>query len=361
MAIPKFIAAINQISEEKKLPKEVVLETIKTALVAAYRKDYGRKGQNIDVEISENGDIKIFIIKEVVEKTEDPYLQISLEEAKNYKKNAKIGDQVKIEDTPADFGRIAAQTAKQVIIQRIREAEREISFSEYKDKEGELVLGIVQRIEGGNVYIDLGRGIGVMFSAEQIPSEKYYPGQRLRTYIKSVERTSRGPQILLSRADSEFLIKLFEMEIPEIPGGIVEIKSVAREPGARSKIAVFSNKEEIDPIGSCVGQRGTRINAINAELSGEKIDIVLWDSDPEIFIKNALSPAKIEEVKIINKSKRESRVKVPLDQLSLAIGKGGQNVRLAAKLTGWKIDIEGAEKIEEKSKNKEQKKEDNDE
>lgn len=346
MAIPRFLAAINQICEEKKLPRDIVIEAVKEALVRAYWTDYGTKGQKVEVEFTDSGDVRFFVIKEVVEKVEDPFFQISLEEAQKYNPNAKIGEEVKIENTPKEFGRIAAQKAKNLIIQRIREAEREIAYNEYKEKEDSVVMGIVQRVEGGTVYIDLGRAVGVMPAVEQIPHERYYPGQKLRTYVKRVEKTSRGPHILLSRADVQFLAKIFEMEIPEIPAGIVEIKSIAREPGSRSKVAVVSNKEEIDPVGSCVGQRGTRINAINAELSGEKIDIVVWDADPEVFIKKALSPAKVDEVKIVNKTKREAKVKVSPEQLSLAIGKGGQNVRLAAKLTGWKIDIEGAENIE---------------
>lgn len=346
MSIPKFLAAINQICEEKKLPRDVVIEAVKRALIQAYWTDYGKKGQKVEVEFTEDGDVRFFVIKEVVDKVEDPFFQISLEEAKQYKSDVKIGEEVRIENTPKEFGRIAAQNAKNIIIQRIREAEREIAYNEYKEKEGEVITGVIQRIERGNVYVDLGRAIGILPAVEQIPHERYYPGQKLRLYVKRVEKTPRGPHILLSRADVNFLAKIFEMEIPEIPAGIVEIKAIAREAGSRSKVAVVSNKEEIDPVGSCVGQRGTRINAINAELSGEKIDIVVWDADPEIFIKNALSPAKVDEVKIVNKSKREVRVKVQPDQLSLAIGKGGQNVRLAAKLTGWKIDIEGAENIE---------------
>ncbi len=354
MPVSKFIAAINQICDEKNLPKEVVISTIEDALAAAYKKDYGKREQKVEVKFNEvSGEAKVYVIKEVTESVEDPLLQISLEDAKKVKEDIKVGDEVRIEETPKDYGRIAAQTAKQVIIQRIREAERQIAFSEYKDKEGQLLVGVVQRVEGKNVFVDLGRALGVLFPTEQIPGEKYYIGQRIKVYVVSVEQASKGPQILLSRAHPGFIEKLFEMEVPEIPAGTVEVKGVAREPGSRSKVAVASNQEGVDPVGSCVGQRGTRVQAIISELGNEKVDIILWSENPEEYIANALSPAKVSEIKV-NKKKKESKVKVPTDQLSLAIGKAGQNVRLAAKLTGWRIDIEGAEKILEKEKEKEE-------
>jgi len=345
MAVSKFTAAINQICDEKNLPKEIVIETIEAALAAAYKKDYGSKNQHIEAKFDEEtGEVKIREVTTVVEEVENPEAEISLEEAKKVKKDAKLGDQFFKEVTPTGFGRIAAQTAKQVIIQKIKEAERALIYSEFKSKEGELVTGVVQRLEGNNVYIDFGRGVGIMFPYEQIPGERYYIGQRIKVYVISVAEESKGPQIVVSRSHPGFLKKVFELEIPEIPAGTVEIKSIAREAGYRSKVAVASKEENIDPVGSCVGQRGTRIGAIINELGGEKVDIILWDEDPAKYIANALAPAKVSDIKIDNK-KKEAIVKVPEDQLSLAIGKSGQNVRLAAKLTGWKIDIEGSEKV----------------
>jgi len=349
MVTSKFTAVINQICEEKGIPEEKVIEIIENALMVAYRKDYGKKGQDITVKFNkETGEAKVFISKEVVEKIDDELTQISLEEAKKIKKDAKIGEKLTWEVTPSGYGRIAAQTAKQVIIQRIKEAERDVMFNEFKNKEKTLANGVVQQIKNDNVFIDLGKITAVMFPSERISTEKYYPGQRIRAYIIQVEQSSKGPQILVSRSHPEFLRKLFELEIPEISAGTVEIKSIAREAGSRSKVAVYSNDSNIDPVGSCVGQRGMRIQAILSELGKEKIDIVLWDSDPAKYIANALSPAKVDEIKI-DKKKKEAKVKVPDDQLSLAIGKGGQNVRLVAKLTNWKVDIEGSEKISEKT------------
>jgi len=355
MVISKLSPVIAQICEEKGLSKEVVLEIIENALAAAYRKDYGKRGQEIKVDFDEEtGKAKVFLYKEVVEEVEDPAMQISLDEAKKIKEDAKIGDKVSFNVTPSDYGRIAAQTAKQVIIQRIKEAEREVLVNEFKKKEKTLQSGIVQQVKNGNVFIDLNRASAVMFPGEQIAGEKYYPGQKIRVYILKVEETSKGPQIIVSRAHPDFLRKLFELEVPEISTGQVEIKSIAREAGFRSKIAVSSTDKNIDPIGSCVGQRGTRIQAVLSELGKEKVDIVLWDSDPATYITNALSPAKVKEIKVDKKNK-EAKVKVLPDQLSLAIGKGGQNVRLAVKLTGWKIDIEGAEEVKEKEEKTEEK------
>lgn len=355
MVTSKFTAVINQICEEKGIPEEKVIEIIENALMVAYRKDYGKKGQDITVKFNkETGEAKVFINKEVVEKIDDELTQISLEEAKKIKKDAKIGEKLTWEVTPSGYGRIAAQTAKQVIIQRIKEAERDVMFNEYKNKEKTLANGVVQQIKNDNVFIDLGKITAVMFPSERISTEKYYPGQRIRVYVIQVEQSSKGPQILVSRSHPEFLRKLFELEIPEISAGTVEIKSIAREAGSRSKVAVYSNDSNIDPVGSCVGQRGMRIQAILSELGKEKIDIVLWDSDPAKYIANALSPAKVDEIKI-DKKKKEAKVKVPDDQLSLAIGKGGQNVRLVAKLTNWKVDIEGSEKTNGENKISEQK------
>jgi N utilization substance protein A len=348
MVQTKFMAAINQICDEKGLPKDVVVSTVEAALAAAYKKDYGKRDQQVTVKIDQKtGNASVFVTKEVVDKVEDEATQISFSEARKLKKNIKIGDSVDIEQTPRDYGRIAAQTAKQVIIQRIREAERDIIFNEYKNKESDLLTGVVQRIEGKNVIVDIGKTYGIIYPSEQIPNERYYIGQRIKVYLTSVEQTSKGPQIILSRAHPGFIKRLFELEVPEILSKTVVIKSIAREAGSRSKVAVTSSQEGVDPVGSCVGQRGTRVQAIIAGLGDEKIDIVLWDSEPATYITNALSPAKVSDVKISEK-KKQAKVKVPQDQLSLAIGKEGQNVRLAAKLTDWKIDIEGVEEKKEK-------------
>lgn len=339
-----FLAAINQICDEKNIPKEIVIETVEHALAAAYRKDYGHRDQTVRVHLDQKtGVTQVFVIKEVVkEEVENDMLQISLKDAKKIKKDVKVEETVEIEDHPKDFGRIAAQTAKQVIIQRIREAERDIVFEEYKDKEGDLVNAVVQRIEGSTVILDLGRASGVLFANEQVPGERYYIGQRLKVYIVKVEQSNKGPQVIISRSHPGVVKSLFELEVPEIEAGIVEVKSIAREAGHRTKIAVTSNEENVDPVGSCVGQRGIRVQAVMAELGEEKIDIILWDEDSVAFITNALSPAKVIEIKLDEKDKKAT-VKVPEDQLSLAIGKQGQNVRLAAKLTGWNVDIEGAD------------------
>lgn len=373
-----FGSAIAQICEEKGISKEKVIETIEAAIAAAYKKDYGKKGQNIKAVFDVvSGDTKFFLVKEVVdettrefvkEKTEEegeakeaeqspeeveseetepklsrfnPERDLTLPEAKVINKKAKIGDILEISlEAKKDYGRVAAQTAKQVIIQRIREAEREAMYEEYKDKEGEIVSGVVQRIEGRNVFIDLGKSIGILFPSEQVHRENYRIGQRVKVYIDKVESSSKGPGIVLSRIHPMMVQKLFELEVPEIFAGTVEIKSIAREAGERTKIAVSSTEEGVDPIGSCVGQKGTRVMAIIDELGGEKIDIIQWNNDPEKFIASALSPAKVLKVDI-REEEHEAVVSVPEDQLSLAIGKRGQNVRLAAKLTGWKIDILG--------------------
>jgi len=367
----EFGSAILQIAEEKGIAKSVIIETIEAALSAAYKKDYGKRGQRIRAEFNEvGGDTKFFLIKDVVNETlrefvegdeqEDenaeieetvdgeeklprynPERDILLDEAKKIKKGAKIGDIIEIELEPQhEYGRVAAQTAKQVIIQRIREAERDSMFQEYKGKEGEVVSGTVQRIEGRNTYIDLGKSVGVLFPQEQVQGEMLRMGQRVKVYLYKVESDPKGPGITLSRTHPDMVRKLFELEVPEIFAGTVEIKSIAREAGSRTKLAVFSSEEGIDPIGSCVGQKGTRVQAVIEELGGEKIDIIEWNEKPEKFIAAAISPAKVVSVSI-NEDKKEAKVSVPEDQLSLAIGKQGQNVRLAAKLTGWKIDVLG--------------------
>ncbi|MFA5355232.1 MAG: transcription termination factor NusA [Candidatus Paceibacterota bacterium] len=365
MDIKNFHSAISQIAEEKGISAEKVLETIEMAIAAAYKKDYGKKGQIIKAKLdSQTGSVKFWQVKQVV--TEDmlyteeelaqmqevkeeiseenkkirfnPEKHILLADAKKLKKDIKAGEELETElETKEDYGRIAAQTAKQVILQRIREAEKESVFSEYKAKEGELISGVVQRIEGRNVFLDLGKTLGFLPREEQVPGEFYRPGQRLKVFVLKVEDSSRGSVVFLSRAYPKIISKLFELEVPEIPSNQVEIKSIAREAGSRSKVSVQSNQEGIDPIGAMVGQKGTRVMAVINELGGEKIDIIEYSEEPDKYIANALSPAKVLDVKVLPKNKAE--VSVPEDQLSLAIGKNGQNVRLAAKLTGWKIDV----------------------
>ncbi len=378
MDIKNFTSAIAQIAEEKGISLAKVLDSIETAIAAAYKKDYGEKGQIIKAKLEpESGKVKFWQIKLVVdkkmiysekeleelkekiqEKSEkvrfNPEKHIMLDEAKKIKPKIKAGQELNISLEPKkDYGRIAAQTAKQVIIQKIREAERESISEEYKSKEGEIISGIVQRIEGRNVFLDIGKTLGILPREEQVPGEFYRPGQRLKVFVLKVEQIAKGPVIFLSRAYPKLVSKLFELEVPEISSGQVQIKSIAREPGSRTKIAVASEKKEIDPIGSAVGQKGTRVMAIINELGGEKIDIVAYSEDPEKYIANSLSPAKIIEVKRLPKNK--ALAIVAEDQLSLAIGKEGQNVRLAAKLTGWKIDVRSQEeqlKEEKKPKKK---------
>jgi transcription termination/antitermination protein NusA len=343
--------ALDQIAEEKGISRVDLISMIEASLAAAFRKDYGEKNQNIVVEFNpENMATKVFDVKTVVETPteaeEDPQRLVDVEAAQKLKKKAKVGDEIRTEITPktgTSYGRIAAQTAKQVIIQKLREAERNVQFSDYKSKERTLQNGLVQRVEGDTVLIDLGKATGVLFPSEQIRGEKYSIGQRIKVLILHVEPATKGPKITLSRSHPDMVRKLFELEVPEIFNGSVEIKAIAREAGSRSKIAVISTQDGIDPIGSCVGQKGSRVQTVMAELGGEKIDIIEYSDDQVKFIANALSPAKILNVQL-NEDAKEAKVGVLEDQLSLAIGKAGQNVRLAARLTGWKIDING-EKI----------------
>jgi transcription termination/antitermination protein NusA len=338
----QFEQALNQIAEEKDLNRDEILKMIELSLAAAFRKDYGQKDQNIVVEFDPSTmGTKIYDVKTVVAEVVDPVKEFTVEQAEEHKKNAKVGDEIKIDITPksgAKFGRIAAQTAKQVIVQKIREAERGVMFSDYKAKERQLVSGMVQRIEGETVLVDLGKATGVLFPSEQIRGEKYSIGGRVKVLILHVEPTAKGPKITLSRSHPDVVRRLFELEVPEIFNGIVEVKAIAREAGSRTKIAVWSAQEGVDAIGACVGQRGTRVQVIMSELNGEKIDIISWSEDTVKFIANALSPAKILNVDL-KEGAKEAKVGVLEDQLSLAIGKAGQNVRLAARLTGWKIDI----------------------
>jgi len=375
-----FSSAIAQIAEEKGISAQKVIDSIEMAIAAAYKKDYGKKGQIIKAKLEhESGEVKFWQVKSVVTKSmiyseeelekmkekmpeEDfsfskaadgegkvrfnPEKHIMLEDAKEINPKIKAGEELEtVLESKADYGRVAAQTAKQVILQKIREAEKESIFMDYKSKEGEIISGIVQRIEGRNIFFDIGKTLGLLTKEEQVPGEFYRPGQRLKVYILKVEETPKGPIIFLSRAYPKLISKLFELEVPEIQANQVQIKSIAREAGSRSKIAVASVVEGIDPIGATVGQKGTRVGAVINELGGEKIDIIEYSENPEKYLANSLSPAKVLDVKIEQKNK--ALVIVPEDQLSLAIGKDGQNVRLAAKLTGWKIDVRGPGKAEE--------------
>ncbi|PID51948.1 MAG: transcription termination/antitermination protein NusA [Candidatus Moraniibacteriota bacterium] len=371
-----FTGAMTALAEEKGIDVDSVMETVETAIAAAYKKEYGKRGQNIRAELnSVSGDMKFYLVKEVVDETTrefidpdaeteaeevqdiivdddieeekksrfNPERDITVEDAKKKYGEVELGETVE-EELPAytDFGRVAAQTAKQVIIQRVREAERNAMYAEYKEKEGEIINGTVQRVEGKNVFVDLGKSIGVLFPREQVRGERYNIGQRVKVYVESVELDPKGPGIKLSRVHPELIRRLFELEVPEIFAGSVDLKAVAREAGSRSKIAVYTEEDGVDPIGSCVGQKGTRVNAIIDELGGEKIDIIEWSDDAEEYITAALSPATVLSVEIDDETQKATVV-VPDDQLSLAIGKRGQNVRLAVKLTGWDIDVISAD------------------
>lgn len=399
MDLKVLLVTISQIAEDKNIPQEKVMEALNQALAAAYKKEYGKKGQKIEAQIDPTtGELKFWQVKEVVdesrifsekelqkmaekgenleesEKEEDdkekkvkfnPERHIMIEEARKENPQIKVGDIIKIPlKTDRNFGRIASQTAKQVILQKLREAERDSIIETFKSKEGQVISGIVQRVEENMVFLDIGRTIGYLPKAEQTPGEFYRPGQRIKVFVLQVESTKKGPKILLSRSHPKLVSRLFELEVPEIAAGQIEIKAIAREPGSRTKIAVFSKEPGLDPVGSCIGQRGSRVGAVISELGGEKIDIIEYSENQETFIKNALSPAKVLDLKI--GPKNTALCFVSKDQLSLAIGRDGQNVRLAAKLTGWKIDVEVAptnqtdsneEKEEENPQN--QKNEDN--
>ncbi len=380
MDLKALVQTVNQIAEEKGIESARVFEAIESALASAYKKEYVKRDYNIQAKLSpETGDVKFTQIREVVDESTvntsldeeeeaneassvkgesahgasevklpryNEHRHIFLKEAQEIKPDAKLGDELEFPiQEEANFGRIAAQTAKQTILQRLREAERDSIMTEFKDREGDIVSGVIQRFERGNVYVDLGRTNGIMFANESIPGEHYRVGERLRFYVLGVQSESRIPGIILSRAHPKFVAKLFEREIPEITDGVVEIKAIAREVGSRTKVAVRSNADGVDPVGSCVGQRGTRIMAITNELGQEKLDVILWSDDPGELVGNALNPAKVKSVEVTGS--REARVFVADDQLSLAIGKGGQNVRLAAKLTGWKIDVRSQARPEE--------------
>ena len=334
----ELLAAFEQLARERGIAAEVLFEAVEAALISAYKRNFGT-AQNVRVAMDrDSGEIHVYSRKDVVEIVSDPKQEISLIDAKAIDIAFQPGDVVEQEVTPKDFGRIAAQTAKQVVVQRIREAERSLVFDEYSNRENDIVTGVVQRIEQRQVYVDLGKAEAVLPPTEQINGEPYRYGERIKTFIVEVKKLPKGPQIMLSRTHPGLLRRLFELEVPEIHDGVVEIKSVAREPGLRSKIAVHSADENVDPVGACVGHKGLRVQMIVNELRGEKIDVVRWSENPDEYIANALSPAKVIAVEIFEDEKA-SRVIVPDYQLSLAIGREGQNARLAAKLTGWKIDI----------------------
>ena len=337
----ELIIAMDELEKEKGIKKDVLIESIETALITAYKRNFdSAAADNVKVVMdSETGETHLYIEKEVVEVVEDEKLQITLENAHKISKKLQIGDTAQIEVVPKNFGRIAAQTAKQVIIQKIREVSREVMFNEFSEKKGEIVSGIIQKADSGVVILDLGKLEGVMVQKEQVPTEKYRVNDKIRAYILDVEKGAKGaPQVMISRAHADFVRKLFELEIPEIYEGVIEIKSISRDAGSRSKIAVYSQNENIDPVGSCVGQKGIRIQNIINELNGEKIDVIEWNEDPSIYISAALLPAQVLAVDI-KEEEKFAQVIVPDDQLSLAIGKSGQNARLAARLTNWKIDI----------------------
>lgn len=340
MDFKQLAAAIRVIAEEKNLPEDQVQEIVEQALAAAWRRDFGDREQEVRVTMNLNtGDVSAYVTKDVVEEVEDDRIQISLTDAQAMKKNAKVGDQIEVFQKVEDFGRVAAQTAKQVILQRLREAEREIVVAEFEDKIGDLVNGVVSRVEGRVVRVEMGRAQGIMPISEQIQGERYYPGQRLKLFLKDVEKGFRGPQLIVSRGAKEFIAQLFKAEVPEMDNGAVEIKAIAREPGVRSKIAVASSVPGVDPVGTFVGGHGTRINAVRDEIGNqEMIDIIVWDDDPATLIANAMKPANVTSVKIGKDGK--AVVTVPEDQLSIAIGKAGQNVRLAGKLTDTELDVE---------------------
>lgn len=346
-----FIIAINQVCSERNLPKEVVIEAIEAALISAYKRNFG-SAQNIVAKIDpDSGRVQIYAERKVVQEVADRKTEISLAEAKKLDENAELDQTILIETTPHNFGRIAAQTAKQVILQRIREAEREALYNSFVEREGEIITGTVQSIDSQSITLNLGRTEAVLPKSEQIPGERHHLNQRVKAYVLEVNKTSRGPQIVVSRTHRNMLRRLLELEVPEIFNGTVEIKAISREPGSRSKVAVAALQEGVDPVGSCVGMRGSRIQNIVNELNGEKIDIVEWSADVSIFIANSLSPAKVVSVELDENAEggKTATVIVPDKQLSLAIGKEGQNARLAAKLTGWRIDIKSVSEVAEEA------------
>ncbi|GAA0612230.1 transcription termination factor NusA [Virgibacillus siamensis] len=342
----QLFEAIDYLEKEKGIDKDILLETLEAALISAYKKNF-KSATNVRVDINEeSGSMRVLSRKTIVDEIEDVQEEISLDEAEKIDPNYQLGDVIEVEVTPKDFGRIAAQAAKQVVTQRVREAERGVIFSEYADREEDVMTGIIQRKDPKFVYVNLGKIEAKLAEAEQMPTEEYYVHDRLKVFVTKVENTGKGPQIYISRSHPGLLKRLFEMEVPEIYNGTVEIKSVAREAGDRSKISVHADDPELDAVGSCVGQRGQRVQVIVNELKGEKIDVVEWSEDPVEYVSNALSPSKVVEV-LVDEEEKATTVIVPDYQLSLAIGKRGQNARLAAKLTGWKIDIKSESEARE--------------
>lgn len=340
----ELILALEQLEKEKGIKKEIIIEAIEAALISAYKKNFG-SAMNVKVNIDRTtGDVKVFALRKIAENPDAETMDISVGEAAKLNPTLEIGDYVELEVTPRSFGRIAAQTAKQVVVQKLREAERGIIYDEFYNKESDIVTGIIQRIEKRNVIVDLGKTEAVLGPSEQTPGEEYRFNERLKSYIVEVKKTTKGPQIMISRTHPGLVKRLFELEVPEIHDGTVEIKSISREPGSRTKIAVYSKDENVDPVGACVGQKGTRVQAIVDELRGEKIDIIKWSNDPRDYISSSLSPAKVVRVDA-DENEKSAKVIVPDYQLSLAIGKEGQNARLAAKLTGWKIDIKSESQL----------------
>ncbi len=353
----QFIAAINQICDEKNLPREKVLEIVKTALATAYRKDFGNKEQEIEVILKDDQEFaSILLIKEVVNEVENPNIEISLKEAQKIKKDVEEGDEIKIDVTPLGYGRIAAQAAKQVILQRVQEAEREILYDMFKNREDEILTAQVTRVEGQNIYVSIEKNTVVLSSKDRIPGEQYYTGKRIRVYLEKVEKTTKGPQLLISRTHPNLVRKLLEMEIPEVRNNEVIIKAISRDPGFRTKVAVYSSEKKIDPIGACVGQKGVRIQTIMDELNGERVDMIQWYKDPVKFIATSLQPAQISAVIIVNDEdykddrgktiKKRAAVFVEESQRPMAIGKKGQNIRLASILTDFELDVYNADEID---------------
>lgn len=347
----QFFAAINQICDEKNISVEKVLETVKAALATAYRKDYGNKEQEVEILLSEGADFAtVLLVKEVVDEIENPNIEISLQEAKKMKKDVEIGDIIKIDVTPLEYGRIAAQSAKQVILQRLQEAERESLYEMFKNRENEILSAQVMRVEGGSVHIQIEKHNVILGPKDQIPGEKYYTGKRVKVYLDKVIHTNKGPQLSISRTHPNLVVRLLEMEIPEIAEGEVEVKSIARDPGVRSKVSVWAEDDKIDPVGACIGQKGVRIQSVMNELNGERVDIIEWSKDPKEFIATALQPAKIAEVIIVNageddRVRKRAAVFVEEEERPMAIGKKGQNVRLASDLTGYELDLYNIEQL----------------
>ena len=342
----EFINALNAIEKERGINKEILIDAVENALISAYRRNFGTSN-NVRAEIDrDTGEIQLFASKSVVEEIDNPHSEISLENARKINTLYEVGDVLEEEVKPKNFGRIAAQTAKQVVVQRIREAERGVIYDEYVEKENEVLTAIVQRVEKSGAYVELGKTDGLLAPNEMIPGESFESNDRIKVYVLEVRKTNKGPQVLVSRTHPGLVKRLFELEVPEIQSGIVQIRSIAREAGFRTKVAVSSNDTQVDPVGACVGQRGIRVERIVTELHNEKIDIIEWDPDSAVYIAKALSPAKVLMV-YINEAEKAAKVIVPDNQLSLAIGKEGQNARLAAKLTGWKIDIKNQSQAEE--------------